>query len=210
MEKRVPRVSAAEYLEQESRSAIRHEYLDGETFPMPARSQRHNLIVSNLLAKAQGAGSVRWDGCCQVFGSDMRVRVENRNCFYYPDMSVCADPHHRTELYISQPCLVVEVLSPSTAVADRREKRLHYATIPSLLEYIVVDQDRMRVHVFPRDSADYVVKTLNDPQDTLQFACLDLQLSLREIYRGVDLSAADEEAPLPSKLKESSRSLFQI
>jgi Uma2 family endonuclease len=206
MEKRVPRLSAAEYLEQESRSAIRHEYLDGETFPMPARSQRHNLIVSNLLLKAQSGGAVRRDGPCQVFGSDMRVRVENRNCFYYPDMSACADPHNRTELYISQPCLVIEVLSSSTAIADRREKRLHYATIPSLLEYIVVDQDRMRVHIFPRDSDDYVVRTLNEPQDAIQMACIDLQVSLREIYRGVDFSAAEDEAP--PVVKGSSRSLF--
>jgi len=202
MEKRVARISAAEYLEQESLSPIRHEYLDGETFPMPAHSQRHNRIVGNLMAKAQRV--VRHSSPCQVFGSDMRVRVENRNCFYYADMTACADPGNRTQLYLSQPCLIVEVLSPSTAVADRREKRLHYATIPSVQEYIVVDQDHMRVHIFPRDGADYVLRTLNEPDDTLTFSCLELQLSLREIYRGVDFATEDgPEGPVT----RSSRSL---
>jgi Uma2 family endonuclease len=201
MEKRVARMSAAEYLERESRNPIRHEYVDGETFPMPAHAQRHTWIVANLMLKAQSAA--RPGGSCQVFGSDMRVRVEDRNCFYYPDMCVCADPHNRTQFYLSQPCLIVEVLSPSTAVADRREKRLHYATIPSLQEYIVVDQDRMRVQIFPRDSDEYVLRTLNEPGDTLMFSCLDLQVSLKEIYRGVDFTT-DDEADTP--VTRSSRS----
>jgi Uma2 family endonuclease len=192
MEKRLDRLSVADYLEQESRSAIRHEYLDGETFPLAAGSQRHKLIIGNLMRKAQAATTS--NGSCRVYGSHVRVHVRDRNCFYYPDLSASTDPNDRDQPYVSRPCLVVEVLSPSTAIADRREKRMHYASIPSLKAYVIVDQERMRVNVFPRDEGECMVRTSNDPDDVLELPCLGTQLRLREVYMGVDFSRADADS----------------
>ncbi len=189
MEKRLDRLSAADYLDQESRSAIRHEYLDGETFPLAAASHRHKQIVGNLMRRAQAA--VTPTGSCRVYGSHVRVHVRDRNCFYYPDLSASTDPDDRDQPYVSRPCLVIEVLSPSTAIADRREKRMQYASIPSLKEYVIVDQDRMRVNVFPRDEGECMVRTSNDPDDVLELSCLGTQVRLREIYMGVDFSSED-------------------
>jgi Uma2 family endonuclease len=190
MEKRLDRISATDYLEQESRGAIRHEYLDGETFPLSAASQRHKLIVSNLIRKAQAAVVPTGP---RVYGPHIRVHVRDRNCFYYPDLCATAEPNDRDQQFVSRPCLVVEVLSSSTAVVDRREKRMNYASILSLKEYVTVDQERMRVNVFPRGDGDVMVKTFSDPDDVVEFACLGTQVNLREIYRGVDFGNADGE-----------------
>src|ERR1700760_2571658 len=174
MERRMDRLSVANYLEQESRSTIRHEYLDGETFPLADGSQRHKLIVSNLLRRAQAA--VTPESPCRVFGSHVRVFVRGRNCFYYPDLSVSTNPNDRDVPFVSWPCLVVEVLSPSTALADRREKRVQYASIPSMNQYVVIDQDRMRVNVFPRGENNCIVRTSNEPDDVLVLNCLGLEM----------------------------------
>jgi Uma2 family endonuclease len=184
MEKQLVRLSAAEYLEQESRSAMKHEYLDGEVFPMGATSRNHNFVVGNLMQKARTAAVSRSQ--CQVFGSDTRVFVEPRNCFYYPDLSVSFDPSDRESRYLAHPSVIVEVLSPSTTGTDRREKRMHYATIPSLQEYVIVDQDRMRVNVFPRADSRLMLRILNEPDDIVEISSLGLRLSLREIYAGVE------------------------
>jgi len=193
MERRLDRLSVADYLEQESRSTIRHEFLDGETFPLAAASQRHKLIVSNLMRKAQA--TLTPQGPCRVFGAHVRVHVRDRNCFYYPDLTASTDPNDRDVPYVSRPCLVIEVLSPSTAIADRREKRMQYAAMPSLKEYVIVDQDRMRVNVFPRGDAQStcMVRTSNEPDDLLELACLGTQIRLREIYMGVVFNGVDSD-----------------
>jgi Uma2 family endonuclease len=191
MERRLDRLSVADYLEQESRSTIRHEYLDGETFPLADGSHRHKLIVSNLQRRAQAA--VTPDRPCRVFGSHIRVHVRGRNCFYYPDLSASTNPNDRDVPYVSWPCLVVEVLSPSTALADRREKRVQYASIPSMTQYVVIDQDRMRVNVFPRGESNCMVRTSNEPDDMLELTCLGLQMRLRDIYMGVVFSGSDSD-----------------
>jgi Uma2 family endonuclease len=191
MERRLDRLSVADYLEQESRSTIRHEYLDGETFPLADGSRRHELIVSNLLRRAQAA--ITPESPCRVSGSHVRVHVRGRNCFYYPDLSVSTNPNDVDVPYVSWPCLIVEVLSPSTAISDRREKRVQYASIPSITQYVVIDQDRMRVNVFPRGENTCMVRTSNEPDDVLELTCLGVRMRLRDIYRGVVFSGIDPD-----------------
>ena len=194
MQKQSARLNAVEYLAKESRSTIKHEYVDGELYAMAGASRRHNLLVTNLIRRAGNAAAER--GHCQVFGSDMKVHVEARNSFYYPDLSACCDPNDRDQRYITRPCLIVEVLSPATASVDRREKRLSYATLASLVEYVIVDQDRLRVDVYAGQGVPWVARILNEPDDTLELSCLALRLKLRDIYEGVELPTVGEpEAP---------------
>lgn len=196
MQLQSPPTSPAEYLARELRSASKSEYVDGEIFAMAGASRRHNLLVGNLLRRALNAAPA--GGPCQVFGADMRVHVEARNSFYYPAVSACCDPDDRNELFTTRPCLIIEVLSPTSAAVDRREKRLSYATLASLHEYIIVDQDRMRVHVFPRASGPWMIRTLNEPDDVVHFSCLGLHLTLQEIYAGVELPAGVAEVDAPA------------
>ncbi len=183
-------LSVAEYLDWEAKSRFKHEYVDGEVYLISGATRRHNLIASNLVRHArEAAGGSK----CQVFGSNMKVRVEARNCFYYPDLGVCCDPRDRHELYLVRPCFIVEILSPATAAIDWREKRLGYSILPSLREYAIVDQDRMRVELYRREgnglpgSAAWRGYLLSETEDAVESSCLKMRLALSEIYAGVEL-----------------------
>jgi Uma2 family endonuclease len=191
-----PRLYTPEdYFIIERQSQRKYEYVDGELFAMSGASRRHNLLATNLIRHAATAALERLP--CKVFGSDMKVRVEARNSFFYPDVSVSCDPTDCHERYLSRPCLIIEVLSPSTASADRREKRLAYATLPSLCEYVIVDQDRMRIDVYPRSGSPWASLTLDDPLDLLNISCLGLQVSLQEIYHGIEFPAPGVSEDIP-------------
>jgi Uma2 family endonuclease len=127
------------YLAGELESRVRHEYVDGEVYAMVGASDRHGLITLNLA----GLLSQRLPNRCQVFSSDMRVRIQapERDIFYYPDVLVSCDPRDRAPYYRKYPCLVVEVLSPHTARLDRFEKFLFYQQLESLEEYVLVSQE---------------------------------------------------------------------
>jgi Uma2 family endonuclease len=139
----------------------------------------------------------------------MRVQVEARNSYYYPDVSACCDRNDRDELYVTSPCFIIEVLSPSTASIDRREKRASYATLTSLLEYIVVDQDRMRVELYRRESHGWGSYILNQPDDLVQLSCLSLRLMLSQIYEGVELPSGIAEPELPAYAAAFDRALAE-
>ena len=104
-------LSVADYLEGELRSQVRHEYVGGRVFAMAGASEAHNLIAGNLYtvlrAHVQNRG-------CRTFMSDMKVRVEKMQAFYYPDVLVTCDPEDIEQYHKSQPCLMIEVLSPAT------------------------------------------------------------------------------------------------
>ncbi len=132
----------------------------------------------------------------------MRVQVEARNSYYYPDVSACCDPNDRDELYLTSPCLIIEVLSPSTANIDRREKRASYATLASLRDYLIVDQDRLRAELYRREGHGWGGYVLNRPDDLVELSCLNLSLALSEIYERVELPAGVAEAE-PAEYAES-------
>jgi Uma2 family endonuclease len=195
-------LSPAEYLKHEETSLIKHEYVNGEIYAMSGAKRRHNLIASNLVYRARGAVIGPHPGC-QVFGSDMKVYVEMHNCFYYPDLSVCCDPSDRNELFLSRPCFIVEVLSPSTASIDRREKRASYTTLESLREYAIIDQDRMHVELYRREDGYWRGYLLNQPEDVVHSSCLGLRVSLLEIYEGVELPPPGVIEPQPPEYAPS-------
>jgi len=187
-------------LEWEAKSPLKHEYVDGEVYAMSGAKRRHNLITSQLVRHTRNAADNR-EGC-QVFGSDMKVYVQKRNSFYYPDVSVCCDPTDLHELYLVRPCFIVEVLSPSTAGVDRREKRMSYLTLESLREYAIVDQDRMRVELYRRESDEWRGFLLNQPDDVMESTCLDLRMTLSQIYEGVELPSGIAESESPEYAAE--------
>jgi Uma2 family endonuclease len=190
-------LSPAEYLEREEKNPVKCEYVDGEVYARSGAKRRHNLITSNLVRRAREAADNRKG--CQVFGSDMKVYVETYNSFYYPDLSVCRDGSDRNEFFLVRPCFIVEVTSPSTASIDRREKRRSYTTLESLREYAIVDQDRMRVELYRRESSGWRGYILDQSDDVVESSCLGLRLDLRQIYEGVELPPPGAAEPEPSE-----------
>lgn len=176
-------ISVDDYFQQEETSPIRHEYLGGQIFAMAGASEEHNRIAANLctylITHLRGSG-------CKTFISDMKVKIQvaqgTGDIFYYPDVMVTCDEQDREKFYKTHPCLVVEVLSPSTETIDRREKRLNYQSLASLQEYVLVSQDQMEVEVYRRKgSGNWELERLG-ANDSLQLNSVGLTLTVAEVY----------------------------
>lgn len=178
-------ISVDDYLAGELQAELRHEYIDGQAYAMTGASDRHGLIV-NALAYAMTPAARRKG--CQLFSSDMKLRLEigGKTLFYYPDLLLTCDPQDRAPYFRCSPCILIEVLSESTARIDRREKLLAYQTLPSLRAYLLVEQDTQRVELYRRDN-DWQVEYFEDGDIPLD--CLDMALPVADVY--VDLRAFD-------------------
>ncbi|GCL42732.1 Uma2 family endonuclease [Dolichospermum planctonicum] len=176
-----------EYLELEQTSDIRHEYFAGEVFAMAGGSKEHNIISGNVYSRlrSQLRGS-----SCNVFMSDMKVRInlanENQTIFYYPDVIVSCDTEDQDRYFLNYPCLIIEVLSPSTETIDRREKLLNYRSLASLKEYILISQDQVKVEVYRQDEKrNWTIQTLINRDDKLHLDSVGLILEMTDIYEDV-------------------------
>jgi len=185
--RRDPLVTVEEYLALEESSVIRHEYVDGHLFALAGSSQNHNEIVLNVAERFRAAARGIH---CRVRAMEVMLSVTSSR-YYYPDVMVTChqdDTHRRT---IHQPCVIVEVLSPSTEQVDTREKLFAYKTITSLRAYYIVRQDSMTVDNHWRDDdGNWWHGTLYQ-QGTLRVPCLNLDLPLAEIYEGVVFDSAE-------------------
>lgn len=170
------------YLTGEENSELRHEYIGGQIYAMTGASDRHGLIITNLIAflrpQMRGSG-------CQVFANDMKVRlfIGGDDIFYYPDVLLSCDPNDREPYYRTHPCLIIEVLSNSTERIDRREKLLAYQTLPSLREYLLIAQNRREVQIHRR-SQQWAAEIFTTGAVPLN--CLDCALPIAMIYEEVD------------------------
>jgi Uma2 family endonuclease len=179
--RRTPPPSVEDYLRAEEASPIKHEYVAGQIYAFAGATEDHNRIAMNIAALLWNAAG---DGPCRVVGSDMRLRI-GEDAVYYPDVQVVCDPTDTEPMYKTSPCVVVEVLSPSTQSIDLREKLIAYRRIESLKAYVIVYRDEMRVLRHFRDDhgAWWDAETIG--QGTVPFPCPDVELTLRDIYRGV-------------------------
>jgi Uma2 family endonuclease len=145
------RYSYEEYLAYERDSRLKHEYEDGEIYAMAGGSPRHNALASRVSAALE-AGRRRG---CVAFQSDQKVRVTATGKATYPDASMVCGPLERdaadpTGHTITNPVLIVEVLSASTEEEDRGNKWRHYQLIDALQEYVLVSQGSPRVECYRR------------------------------------------------------------
>jgi len=143
-------LSPDDYLQWEDNSDSKHEYINGEVYAMAGASDAHVTIAGNLFALL--LNHLRGSGC-RVYISDMKVRLETLNRFYYPDVMVTCDIRDQeTPNYKRFPCLIVEVLSDSTEAFDRGDKFANYLTLESLQEYILISTKQARIDCFRRQS----------------------------------------------------------
>ena len=175
-----------EYLELEQTSEIRHEYLGGQVFAMSGGSKEHNTISLNIASRLR---SDLRGGSCSVFMADMKVNIrvinQNKNIYYYPDVVVTCDSDDKDRFSLNYPCLIIEVLSPSTEITDKREKLVNYRTLESLQEYVLISQDEIKVEVYRKDiQGNWLIQTLGK-NDELRLKSIDLTLTMAEIYEDV-------------------------
>ena len=178
-----------EYLELEEKSEFRNEYIDGEITPMTGGTPNHNDIAGNLYTFLKLA--LRGKGY-KVFMTDLRLWIPQYNVYTYPDIMVIKgkpvlqDNHNDT---VTNPLLIVKVLSKSTKNYDQGDKFDYYRSIPEFAEYILVDQYRYYVKQFAKaDDGRWWLSEYQDKDDSLNFASLDCEIKLSDIYEEIELS----------------------
>lgn len=176
-----PLLSIEAYLELEAKSSVKHEYVGGEIFALAGGTKIHNQLALSLVVKLWDKASAKG---CSVFSSDVKLRVSD-DIFYYPDVMVVCEANEDA-LYATAPCLIVEVLSDSTEVTDRREKLLAYQRLASLQAYVLVSTQEKRVERYHRHEVGWIHEVAA-PDGEVHFPCPDLLLSVDEIYEGLEL-----------------------
>jgi len=173
---------------------IRHEYINGELIAMSGASRAHNLISMNVSAALH---SRLRDSECETYANDMRVSTPTTTSYFYPDVVVvCEEPRFEDDVFdiLLNPIILVEVLSPSTEVYDRREKFAHYRQLPSLQEYVLVAQDQVHVEHYHRQEKqdtvpvtpkDWIFTDFQELEEILPLTSIQCELPLQEIYERV-------------------------
>lgn len=182
---RHPTLTLEEYLAVEEASDIRHEYVGGVTHALAGTSKRHNRITLNIARQLMDAAA---GGPCRVYSIDVKLRAEG-DVIYYPDVMVSCGPEGTDPLIEDAPCLVVEVASPSTSIIDQREKLLAYKRIPTIEAYLIVEQDRRRVHRFWRDRDGIWSDDEVSGSGGVSVPCPRTTLRLDDIYAGTETPA---------------------
>lgn len=193
--KQQPRYTPEEYLTLEREASFRSEYLAGEITAMAGASLQHNRITSNIGALLNVQLTER---PCDSFTSDMRVKVEAPQIYYtYPDaVALCGEPQfddaHQDCLI--NPMLIVEVLSPSTQRYDQQEKFGYYRKIASLMDYVLVAQDRVCVEHYSRQGAfQWLLTEYNSLEDTITLSSIACKFLLADIYKKVEFPLESPE-----------------
>lgn len=114
----------------------------------------------------------------------MKLRIEGRDAFYYPDVMVVCGPDNGEDYYETAPCLLVEVLSRRTAANDRHGRFNAYTALPSLQTYLIVSQTERRILAYRREG-EHRHLTEYDGQGGIPLACPGITLTLDEVYAGV-------------------------
>ncbi|WP_019864481.1 Uma2 family endonuclease [Methylovulum miyakonense] len=172
-------ISEEEYLASEQVSDIRHEYIGGQVYAMAGAGYNHNCITANIMRKF---GNHLEGTPCATFVADMKVRLGKD--YVYPDVLVDCGKLSGDDYFANSPVIIVEVLSPSTRKTDTTTKLIRYINLPSVQEYVLVEQDFVSVQVLRRSQhwqPEYFYLG-----DAVTFAPIGLTLAVEEIYDRVD------------------------
>ncbi|HVF27037.1 MAG TPA: Uma2 family endonuclease [Pyrinomonadaceae bacterium] len=185
-----PRYTLEEYFELEKNSDERYEYYNGEVFCMSGVSPNHAQIESNLNLALRLA--LRERGC-RVFPANMRIKVPAAPPYRYPDIVVVCDKPVYEKIggidTLTNPALIIEVLSGSTEAYDRGDKFTYYKSIPSFREYLLIAQHRPHVAQFVKQTGDSWTQTeVNELAGSLHLPSVGCTLALGEVYRDVEFS----------------------
>ena len=190
-----PRYTPEQYLAIERAAEFRSEFYRGEMFAMVGASRKHNLIASNVCRRI----SENFDGrLCEVYQSDMRVKVNKTGLYTYPDVVATCDQPRFEDDHIDtllNPKVVVEVLSPSTELWDRSKKFEHYRAIESLREYVLISQDHVMVERFTRNAeGQWALLDYRTIEETLVLDSISCQIKLSDIYARIDFDETEAES----------------
>ncbi|MBW4645184.1 MAG: Uma2 family endonuclease [Goleter apudmare HA4340-LM2] len=178
-----PKLTPEEYFAWEEEQLLRHEYLNGEVYATTGGTQNHGRIASNIIFIVKG--HLR-SGGCQVGNSDCRVNIFETKDYVYPDVSVTCEDLDRTAIQaIQYPCLIVEVLSPSTASDDRGDKFRLYRRNPSLQDYLLVDAEKIAIDLYRKnDRGNWEIFNYQSG-DNIELQSIDLSFPVESVYEDI-------------------------
>ncbi len=185
--------STLDYFVLEELSENKNELFKGEIYAMSGASINHNRITGNLFSKLN---SDLFNKDCEVFMSDMRIWIQKKELFTYPDiMVVCATPefYPQRDDTILNPLIIIEVLSKSTRNYDRGDKFQLYCSLNSFAEYILIDQYAVYIEQFSIDGKQnkWTLARYDNIDDVLKFHKIDFQIPLSELYNKVHFQEHD-------------------
>jgi len=172
-------LSVDDYLRLEASTDIKHQLIDGEIYAMGGASENHNLLAGNIFNEFKNRLKGR---SCRMFMADMKLKVEED--FFYPDVMVVCREDNENPYYKTAPTVIVEVLSKTTRKFDQSQKRLRCQSLPTLGEYLLVEQDKGEIQVFSRK--DGWQSNYYYLGDEIVFPSLDIAVPVAAIYDQVD------------------------
>jgi Uma2 family endonuclease len=181
-------ISPEEYLQLERQAEYKSEYLNGEIFAMSGASRAHNLITVNISAELSGQLRGR---PCEAYAGDMRVKIASVSFYTYPDIvAVCGEPCFEDAEFdtLTNPTVLIEVLSKSTERYDRMAKTFYYRAIESLTEYLLVAQHKVHVEQYVKQpTGEWLLIEHTSPEQVVQLASINCSLELPRVYDKVTL-----------------------
>lgn len=185
------RLTPEEYLEIERKADLKSEYLSGEMFALAGTTAAHALIVTNVISALHDQVK---DRPCTVYSTDLRVRVSESGLYTYPEVFVICGPPEFIDAHldtVTNPKLIVEVLSESTRDYDRGRKFEQYRSLGSFEEYVLIAQERCHVeHFVRRPDGSWVLTETSDADGELELSSIGCALKVSEIYDKVQLPRA--------------------
>jgi len=169
-----------DFLEWEETQEDKHEFIQGEIFAMGGARRDHVVVAGNMFAllKQHLKGKP-----CQAYISDMKLRVEQVDAFFYPDVMVSCDKEdHKAEQFLSNPSIIIEVLSDSTEAFDRGDKFAAYRHLQSLKEYVLIDIKARRIECFRRTEKNDWLLHVSENQENCDFICLNISVALDDVF----------------------------
>ena len=179
-----------EYLATERKALTKSEYRNGQIHAMPGASRKHNLITAHIVGELYI--QLR-DRSCEVYPSDMRVKVSAAGFYTYPDVIVVCDEPRFDDTHFDtllNPTVLIEVLSPSTAAYDRGDKFAAYQKLDSLCEYVLISQNSVCIEHYLRQGQEWELTEFRSLSDVFPLTSIGCQLSLRAIYAKIKFSEA--------------------
>ena len=177
-----------EYLAKERKALTKSEYRDGRIQALPGASREHNLIAVNVTGEFYIQLRTR---SCEIYPSDMRVKVSAAGLYTYPDVIVVCDEPRFDDTHFDtllNPTVLIEVLSPSTAAYDRGEKFASYQKLDSLCEYVLISQNSVCVEHYLRQGQTWDLTEFRSLDDVFSLVSIGCELALQAIYAKVQFS----------------------
>ncbi len=188
--KNFPQFTPKEYFAWEEKQLNKHEYIEGEVYAMSGGSVNYGRIAIRFITMFDS----HLDGSSCITGnSDIKVKIVKTNNYTYPDVSVtCDDRDKNTIQYITYPCLIVEVLSPSTEAYDRGGKFRLYRNNPLLQDYLLVSSTSIEIDLYhKKDNGEWIIINYKE-DDMIELKSINLTFAIAQIYRGLTLTQETE------------------